>query len=73
MKKIETEFVVDDTHYEYGGMCQILSFDMPKNSGLSCGQFVSVNSIDKIEHQAEHPIMDSLKGKKVRVTLEVIE
>jgi len=72
MKKIVTEFIADETNYEDGGMCQILSFDMPKNSGLSHGQFVSHNPVD-VDQDIEHPVMDSLKGKKVRVTLEVIE
>lgn len=75
--KIQSEFIVDDNNYEDGGMCKILSFDFPKISGLSHGQFVSVVNIDEQndfgnQTTPNHIVLDSLKGKKVRITLEVI-
>lgn len=63
MEKIVKEFIVNDSSIEYGGMCQIISFNLPEKSGFSHGQFVT----------ADDDIIDLLKDKKVRVTFEVIE
>ena len=73
MKKIVTEFTVDETNYEDSGMCQIIDFDFPDGSGLSHGQIISVDDIDLDKHVSEHFVMDAMKGKKYRLTLEVIK
>jgi len=70
MKKIIKEFIVNDSSIEYGGMCQIISFNLPKKSGFSHGQFVAEIDFDD---DSKNTVIDLLKDKKVRVTLEVIE
>lgn len=70
--KIETELVVKDTNYEDGGLCKILSFDFPEYSGLSHGQIVSVAPSESNDSELDHFVLDSMQGKKLKITLEVI-
>lgn len=67
MKKVSKEFNVKDKHYETNGLCGILSFNLPLNSGFSHAQFVGDCDPEG------NSVIESLIGKKVRVTLEVIE
>ena len=72
MKKIITEFIVDKNNCEDGGLCTILSFNLPTDSGLSHGQFVSLDYPES-EFDGKYPVLNSLRGKKVRITFEVIK
>jgi len=72
MKKIVTEFVVDESTLESDGLMEILCFNFSKDTGFAHGQFIATD-YSELELNGKYPVINSLRGKKVRITLEVIE